>query len=65
MRYCAKCRKAIHPRAETYHGLCGDCYKEYLFEMIEEMKEDESEPEKKEKKTNSFLDFIKKFFKKT
>lgn len=60
MKYCEKCRKTIHPKEETYRGLCIDCYREYLYEKIEEIGKKKPEPEKKE----NIWDRIKEFFRK-
>lgn len=65
MNYCKKCNKIIEKKEETYKGLCFDCYREYLFEKIEYIGDDEYVakffPENKLKK---FLKAIKKFFSK-
>lgn len=60
LKYCKKCKSIIHSKEETYHGLCFNCYKEYLYEKIEKMREEPNKPKKK----MHFWAFIKNFLKK-
>lgn len=65
MNYCKKCNKIIEKKEETYKGLCFDCYREFLFEKIEHIGDDEYETKFfSENNLKTIIKAIKNFFSK-
>jgi DNA-directed RNA polymerase subunit M/transcription elongation factor TFIIS len=63
MKYCKNCKKIIEPKEDNYNGLCLNCYKEYLFEKIEHIGDNQYNfKSNQKKKPKNFINFLKKFF---
>ena len=41
IKYCKKCNREIGNKEQLYRNMCFDCYKKFLLEKIENMKENE------------------------
>lgn len=61
-KYCKKCNNIINKNELNSHGLCTNCYKNYLLTKIENAKKEKLEQKENSNCSKKFINFIKNIF---